>query len=174
MLSPRAVINVYLTLLTAAALLALPGCQSNSHQKKTTVVLRLHIENPPDDSDHLTQVPIFRAKPVQVSIDKVPFLDETAVARAEVIDDHGLHALQIQFNSHGRLVLEMVSGANPGRRIAIKSIFNGELRWLAAPVMNRHIRNGVLTFSPDATRAEAETIAKGLNRIAHHLRNDQE
>ena len=53
--------------------------------------------------------------------------------------------------------------------IAIFSQFGEEMkdyRWLAAPVINRRISDGVLVFTPDATREEAEEIALGLNNVA--------
>ena len=39
-------------------------------------------------------------------------------------------------------------------------------RWLAAPQFTRLISNGILQFTPDASREETEEIAKGLNNIA--------
>ena len=41
-----------------------------------------------------------------------------------------------------------------------------EGRWLAAPRINKRIADGVLVFTPDATREEAEQIALGLNNLA--------
>jgi hypothetical protein len=59
-----------------------------------------------------------------------------------------------------------------GRRLVIFSEFGKKLsqnRWLAAPLIQRRIENGLLVFTPDATRAEAEEIAAGLNRVAEKL-----
>jgi hypothetical protein len=41
-----------------------------------------------------------------------------------------------------------------------------DCRWLAAPVISHRIGDGVLVFTPDATREEAEEIALGLNNVA--------
>ena len=42
----------------------------------------------------------------------------------------------------------------------------GELRWLAAPILQQRIRDGLLVFTPDATREEAERIVRGLKNVA--------
>jgi preprotein translocase subunit SecD len=171
----RAAINFYLTGIGLLALtLMIGGCKSMGKQRKETVTLRLYLETPGEQADPVTKVPIFRAHPVYIAIDRTPFLDENMVSHAEVVEDRAGFALRIDFNSHGKLVLETVSGTNPGRRIAVKSVFNGELRWLGAPVISRHLSSGSLTFTPDATREEIETITKGLNKLAHHLENDKE
>jgi hypothetical protein len=47
-----------------------------------------------------------------------------------------------------------------------------ESRWLAAPVIPRRISNGVLTFTPDASREEADLIAIGLNNVAKKVQDD--
>ena len=42
-------------------------------------------------------------------------------------------------------------------------------RWLAAPLVQTHITDGLLVFTPDATREEADQIAAGLNTVAKKL-----
>ena len=69
----------------------------------------------------------------------------------------------------GTVLLEECTAANRGRRIAIFSQFGEKIkdyRWLAAPVITRRISDGVLVFTPDATREEAEEIALGLNNVS--------
>ena len=69
----------------------------------------------------------------------------------------------------GTALLEQCTTRNRGRRIAIFSQFGEKMkdyRWLAAPVISRRITDGVLVFTPDATREEAEEIAAGLNNVA--------
>ena len=46
-----------------------------------------------------------------------------------------------------------------------------EARWLAAPRISQRIKDGVLVFTPDATREEAERIVRGLNNVAIKLGN---
>ena len=40
------------------------------------------------------------------------------------------------------------------------------LLWLAAPMTNKRISDGVLVFTPDASREEADRIVLGLNNVA--------
>jgi preprotein translocase subunit SecD len=77
--------------------------------------------------------------------------------------------LRIQFNSQGTWMLQNYSASNNGKHYAIFSQFGVDgkkARWLAAPVFNRLISDGVIQFTPDASREEAEEIARGLNNFA--------
>jgi preprotein translocase subunit SecD len=103
-----------------------------------------------------------------VNVDKTPFLNESNVSGAKVVDVVGGFALRIQFDHAGTAMLEQYTVANRGRKIAVLSQFGEELknlRWLAAPFISRRITDGVLLFTPDATREEAEEIALGLNNV---------
>ena len=84
----------------------------------------------------------------------------------------GGFVIQIKFNWRGTEVLYAITtAANRGKRVAVKCKFVGENRWLASPVINRPISDGdVCNFTPDATRAEAERIVKGLNLVAEELK----
>jgi hypothetical protein len=73
--------------------------------------------------------------------------------------------VMIQFDRQGTWLLEQYSVAARGKRVAIFSQF-GEARWLAAPVLARRIADGLFVFTPDATRAEAERIVRGLVTVA--------
>ena len=76
-------------------------------------------------------------------------------------------AIQLEFNEHGKFMLEITTRANPNRRVAVFSKFDAEERWLAAPLVGRPITDGRFNFTPDATRAEAERIVRGLtNAVA--------
>jgi hypothetical protein len=131
-------------------------------QKKELSTLRLHLEAADDSSGHTEPVPVLRASPVLVNVLKSSFLDERDVVGATLADYMGGFVIKIQFNEHGTLVLEGTSASNKGMRVAILSEF-GDRRWLAAPVLSRRITDGVLTFTPDATREEAIRIVRGLN-----------
>jgi hypothetical protein len=67
------------------------------------------------------------------------------------------------------LMLEQYSAANPGRHFVIFGQWGDKLvngRWLAAPLITHRISNGVLAFTPDITRAEADQLVLGLNNAA--------
>ncbi|MBM3833798.1 MAG: hypothetical protein FJ403_11115 [Verrucomicrobia bacterium] len=160
--------NTYLfTLLLSSAI----GCKTTEQRKqsKEASTIRLFLEVNPDASGRSGGVPIYRSNPTLVNVNRDPFLTEVDVQEAAIVDaDYGF-AIKIQFNRHGSLVLENTTTAYKGRRIAIQSDFT-ESRWLAAPIIRNRISNGVLVFTPDATREEAERIARGLNNIAREIR----
>ena len=90
-----------------------------------------------------------------------------------MIDVVGGFALRIQFDLDGTVLLEEYTVENRGRKMAIFSQFGAQIkdyRWLAAPVISHRITDGVLIFTPDATREEADEIAIGLNHVAKKVR----
>ena len=165
--------NTYLV--WALLLVGAAGCTSTGghHKHKEASTLRLYLEADPDAGGSTATVPVIRANPVAVTIQTNPFLDETDLADAEVVDVMGGFAIQVTFDFHGRLILQNTTGANHGRRIVVFSVFGSVTggRWLAAPMITKAISNGVLTFTPDATREEAQRVVDGLNNLAEKLGN---
>ena len=153
--------NSYLVL--GAVFLCCFGCKSLKKKEATT--LRLHQEVVADTSGRSSPVPVYRQNPIFVNVEKEPFLNEGFVAKASVIDALGSFQIMIQFDRRGTWLLEQYTTAHRGRRIAIFSHFGVE-RWLGAPLTNKRISDGVLVFTPDATREEAERIVLGLNNVA--------
>jgi preprotein translocase subunit SecD len=158
-------------LLCGAVLLG-AGCASSGPKRtaKEAGSLSLFLETNPDNTGRTAVVQVVRAAPVLISIDRSPFLDERNLVQAAVVDAVGGFALQVKFDMHGTLVLDTVTAANKGKRMAIFSMFT-EGRWLGAPRISTRISDGVLTFTPDATREEAEEIARRLNNVAEALHN---
>jgi hypothetical protein len=160
--------NIYL--LPVLFLAMLSGCKTvDDNPNQEVATLRVHIEVSPSAMDFSTKVPVFRASPVMVTVDKEPFLTETHVSGAKVVDVPGGFNLEIHFNRQGTWLLEEYTTTHPGRRIAIFSAFGDkqsrEARWLGAPLIAHRIDKGVLSFAPDATRDEAELIARGLDLV---------
>jgi preprotein translocase subunit SecD len=123
---------------------------------------------------------VYRDSPIRFTIDKNPFLTEANVKSAKVIDVTGGFALEIEFDRQGSWLLEQYT-SNRGKHILVASqFFNpGEEkinlgRWLAAPQINTHITDGRFSFTPDATREEADRIAQGLNNVAKKLSTGEE
>ena len=161
--------NIYLLLALALALVS--GCRTQGGKKdKEHATLRVHMEVVPESMDFSTSVPIYRAKPVMITVDKSPFLTEANVAEAKVVDIAGGYNLEIRFDRRGVWLLESYTTTNPGKHFAIFSAFvdktKKQVRWLAAPVIAHRISDGVLSFAPDATREEAGDIARGLSNVA--------
>jgi preprotein translocase subunit SecD len=161
----RQYINIILLL---AGFLA--GCQSSKDKDKEFSLIKLHAESVDYGSDFSKTVPIYRASPTYVTIDRNAFLDEGDLVKASVEEDNGF-AIRLQFNEHGVLLLENVTRSNQGRRIAIFCDFGEQSRWLAAPVFDRPVTDGIITFTPDATREEADRIVRGLNNEVKEIKS---
>jgi len=154
-----------------------PEEQAKKKDKKLATVLRLHVETRPDNSGHQETISVIRDSPVQISIQKTPFLDESNIAQAQVVDAMGGFSISLKFDRRGRWLLEQYSTANIGKRIAIYVQFGEGLkksRWLAAPAVRKRIGDGVLTFTPDCSREEADEITKGLNNVAKKVQGKNE
>lgn len=170
--------NLYLIFLLALGIVA--GCASPEHkekseEKKLLSTLRLHQEISPDPLGRSENAEVDRQNPVRFTVDKEPFLTEASVKEAKVIDVTGGFALQIQFDRQGTWLLEQYT-AKPSKHILVASQFMGPGeekinagRWLGAPMVRTHITDGLLIFTPDASREEARRIALGLNNVAKKL-----
>ena len=174
MLTGQKRFNIYLGLLLATVLAG--GCQTAARKNKEISTLRLHLEVNPDGTDRNKPVPVYRASPVMISVERTPFLHEANVTKAELVDATGGFAIQIQFDRQGAWLLEQYSTAHKGKRFAIFSQFGetaAQCRWLAAPLVSRNITDGLFVFTPDATREEAERIVAGLNAVAKKLEKQE-
>ncbi len=173
MVTGRSRFNIYLLLLPAVLA---AGCQSTKDGKdpKPVATLEVHVEAQRDLMDFSMPVPVFREKPVMVNVDKNAFLTEAEVSEAKVIEEAGGgFTIQIQFERRGSWLLENYTTTNPGKHLAIHCKFGPKLkesRWLGAPVIRKRISNGILTFTPDASREEADQIVLGLNAVAKKVR----
>lgn len=162
--------NIYF--LSAAACVLLSGCQMLGGGKdKQLATLRVHVEVVPESMDFSTTVSVSREAPTKFTVDKSPVLTEANVMAAKVVDVAGGFDLEVQFDRQGTWLLESYTTTNLRKHLVIFSMFIDEAgkkqsRWLAAPTITRRITDGFLSFTPDATRAEAEAIAKGLTNIA--------
>jgi preprotein translocase subunit SecD len=159
--------NAYL--IVALFALFWTGCQSL--KKKEASTLRVHLEVNPDGTDKNGPVPVYRQNPVYVNVEKSAFLTEANIAKASVVEAMGSFQIMIQYDRRGTWLLEQYSTANRGRRIALFSQF-GQVRWLAAPVLQKRIGDGLLVFTPDATREESERIVRGLSNVAKTMQKD--
>jgi hypothetical protein len=161
--------NLYLAL--TAALLC--GCQTERNSQPAAV-LRVHIEAAPDSTGTTRTISVLRSDPVLVTVASDPFLTEANIIAAKIVDAPGGFELEVRFDENGTWLLEEYTAGNPGRHFAIFAQWGDKLanaRWLAAPLITHRIADGVLTFIPDASRAEMEQLAAGLNLDAKNNRN---
>jgi preprotein translocase subunit SecD len=157
--------NIYLALVFLLGLAC--GCQTG--KKTQTALLRVHIEVSPDPTGTSQDISVLRDAPVLVTIKREPILTEANIVSARVIEARGGFAIEIKFDENGTWLLDQYSAANPGRHFAIFGQWSEKItdgRWLAAPIISRRIPNGVLAFTPDCSREEADQLVLGLKDAA--------
>lgn len=150
------------------------GCASEGSKKKLeTAKIDIHLEVPRDATNFSEPVPIYRAKPVMLNVQKSPFISELNLTEAKVVDVvGGGYAIELHFNRQGTWLLEEYTTQNKGKHFAIHSDFGPDMkesRWLGAPRVTKGIEDGVLVFTPDATREECDQIVLGLNNVAREV-----
>ena len=158
--------NFYLLLLV---LTVADGCKTaqERHQDKIASTFRLFLEANPDGTDSTALIQIAG---VELHVNNAPFLDESSVTNAAVVDTRdGGYAIRVQYDRHGTLVLDSVTNENHRRRLAVFTQYGAgkpeHSRWLAAPY-GSPITDGVLLFTPLASREESDEIVLGLNNVA--------
>ena len=159
--------NLYLLLMLALALVS--GCAMFKKWNPQVAALRIHIESGANVPGVSETVPVMRNDPVMVQIATEPILTEANIVAAGLIETPGGFAVKVKFDQSGSWTLEQFSAMNPGKHFVIfgqwgEKLVNG--RWLAAPSITRRMATGTLAFTPDASRAEAEQLVKGLNVAA--------
>jgi hypothetical protein len=78
----------------------------------------------------------------------------------------------VKFDETGSWMLEQATASTPGKHLIIFGQWGetvAETRWLAAPLISRRIGDGVITFTPDASREESQRFVEGLNHTAKKL-----
>ena len=157
------------------ALAVLCGCQMDTNNKEISV-LRVHIEVNSNQVGNSQTISVLRSDPVLVTIAKEPILTQANMVEARVIDTRGGFALEIQFDEISAGVLEQYSAANPGKHFAIFGQWGekpADGRWLAAPLITHRIADGILSFTPDMSREEAERLVLGVNNVAKRIHKGQ-
>src|SRR5437667_254109 len=86
------------------------GCHTHGSEKKAPKkgysVLRLHLEVNLDGTDKNGTVMVGTQTPFPVTVNKLPFVEETHLAKASVVDDGlGGFACRIQLNRQGTWLL---------------------------------------------------------------------
>jgi len=170
------VFNTYLLVLLLLSLAV--GCQSPEKKAKSRLAaLNVHLESR-DFPDREERVSISREHPFTITVQKSALLTHNDIAHAEVVDAVGGFAISLQFTHAAASLLQQYTGNYPGKHLAIFCEFPSPLkknlnegRWLAAPRINRRISDGILVFTPDASREEADQIVLGLNNVAKKLNN---
>lgn len=148
----------------------------SSKSKKILARLTVNVESSrePDGKSETIMVP--RSNPIKLTVQSSSVVNETHVAEARLVDSFAGFTMLIQFTPMGTHLLEQYTAMNPGRHFAVAVQFGEDQvqnRWIAAPVIKRRITDGILAFTPDASREEAELIVRGLNNMAIKLENQK-
>jgi hypothetical protein len=116
--------NTYLAL---PAIFLAVGCHTLSrefnHKEQTTI--RFYLEGGRSDIGEVGKVLVTHNKDPFL-VQREPFLTEADVIKAVLVDDpsgDGSFSIQIAFNQHGTLLLDMVTTGNKGKHIVVFSQF---------------------------------------------------
>lgn len=169
------VLRFNLYLLLGAVMLA--GCQTDKQKKeKHLSSLRFHVESRMLMPDRNETVSVVRGSPVLVTVDKAPCLTEVNIIKAVLLETPGGFAIEVKFDEPGTLLLEQYTAANQGHHFAIFSQWSDKTvdsRWISAPIISHRYKDGIYSFTPDASREESEQIVKGLNNMAAKIAKGQ-
>ena len=158
-------------MVSVAVLLA--GCQSAPIPPKTISTVGFFLEATAGGPDRNVEAKFTGAQPLTLSVDRIPFLTESDVARASIEEYVDAFAITIELTRHGALLLDSVSTANLGKRIAVFGSF-GDARWIAASRISDRMAGGIFRFVPrDLTHKEAERFVEGLNAVSNFLDKEQ-
>jgi hypothetical protein len=116
--------NIYLAL---ASLFLAAGCASEraKFDKEEQSTIRFYLEGNRKDISGTGTVLVTRDR-YPVTIERAPFLTEADLRQASLEPDpgpNGGYSIQLVFNDHGALMLDMLTTANRGRHIVIFSQF---------------------------------------------------
>lgn len=162
--------NLYLLLLTVA-LLPAAGCKTDKSDPHVAS-LRIHLQNRAQIPGSGKTVSVLRASPVLVTIGDDPILTEANITAAALIETPGGYAVEVRFDETGKWILEQYTSANPGKHLVIFGQWSDKAedsRWLAAPIITHRIADGILSFTPDASRQESLQLVTGLNNMAKKI-----
>src|ERR1700686_4020255 len=120
--------NIYLCL--TLGLLFACGCETLSgSKKKEATVVELHLEADANDGSDSKPVQINRDNPFTVNVDSDAFVETSDIVEAKVVDDLGGFSIKLKFNWRGTALLDSLTTANKGKRVARYCKF-GQARWL--------------------------------------------
>jgi hypothetical protein len=158
--------NLYLTLLLAVAVC---GCGTFTKKPPEKVsAVRIHMEATVGVPGQTRTITVLRSNPLVVTVDINPILSEQNLIGAQMMETEGGFAVRLQFDETGGWMLEQATAGNPGKHLVVFGQWGEKLadgRFLAIPLINGRNSSGVLSFTPDASREEAQRFVEGLNNV---------
>lgn len=112
-------INIYFLL---ACVLLAGGCAMIKGKKKEETTIRLYIEGQKADSTTAGTVLVTSAK-IPFTVEREEFLNEGDLIKASIVNDPGgeSYSIQLVFNDHGALLLDMYTADHKGKHIIVFS-----------------------------------------------------
>lgn len=170
----RAGLIVFNTVFSLTVLLALgcasSGASASGKKKKPIKFFRVHLETRHDIPERSMAAEVGRSSPMRFMSEKLPILNETHVAESSLIPETGGFEVRIKFTSVGSMLLQNYTSAAVGKHLLLMTEIDGEVRWLAAPLIQRRIDDGILLFVPDASKEEMGRLVDGLNSAVRKKR----
>ncbi len=118
--------NIYLAL---SAFFLAAGCGTYRQEKKFAKgeqsTIRLYLEGNRGDVAGTGTVMVGRDR-FPVTVDREPFLKEDDLRKVVMLNEpgpNGGYSIELQFNEHGALILDMLTTANKGRKIVVFAQF---------------------------------------------------
>ena len=117
--------NIYLAL---ASVFLANGCvvsKAKKFEKQEQSTMRLYLEGNRGDVGSTGTVLVTRER-YPYTIERAPFLKEDDLLSAQMIDGYGPNGgyyIELHYNAHGALMLDMLTTANRGRHIIVFSQF---------------------------------------------------
>lgn len=117
-------IRSFNTYFAAALICFISGCATKTPEQRQQSTMRLFLEGPRADTS--TGTVLVTRQRFPVNIERDPFLTEADLSSAMLVDDpsgDGTYEIQLAFNEHGTLLLDMITSANRGKHIIVYSQF---------------------------------------------------
>ena len=138
------------------------GCATGKKPQELSAI-RFFLGINPDSSERHRFVPLYQESDLRIAVADEPFLDEGHVEEASIEEVVGGFQVRIRFDRRGAGLLQNATHRFRNRHLAIHA-FIPEGVWLAAPVMDRGIDDGVLRFTPRISRGEGRAAGGGTQR----------
>jgi hypothetical protein len=148
--------NIYFALVClalAGGCAAIREVKKETSPKKEQSTIRLYLEGQKADRTSTGTVLVTRGK-IPFTVEREPFLDEGDLAQASIVNDaggEGGYSIQLTFNDHGTLLLDMYTADNKGKHIIVFSQF-------PTPGQKAHQAKKKTDDSDDADLVEPSTI----------------
>lgn len=117
--------NIYLTLALLSLVCGCTVLRDSTSTNKELSTVRLYMEGQKADMTTSGNV-LVTSNRFLYTIEREPFLDEGELIKASIVNDvggDGGYSIQLQFDEHGTMLLDMLTAANKGKHIIVFAQF---------------------------------------------------